>query len=215
VRAPLASIITSIQLLTIQRSWKEVLYFFTYIPSPKAQTLDSFEQSKIRLSRPQPELSSYIIADRREHTRTRDDDNTNNNLTMAAAPPVVVSPAEELQFILSESEATPKCSMTISHPGGGVTDHIAFKVCTCRPSHSSRCLESYVGLCLPRRLSRRNVVERVKCPERRRDKKTEWATMRMGKKLRLVPFSFCIPSMLSISVYVLSNSNSGRMTIAL
>jgi hypothetical protein len=47
---------------------------------------------------------------------------------MAAAPPVVVSPDTELQFVLSESEATPKCSMTISHPGGGVTEHIAFKV---------------------------------------------------------------------------------------
>jgi hypothetical protein len=48
--------------------------------------------------------------------------------TMASAPPVVVSPDTELQFVLSESEATPKCSMTISHPGGGVTEHIAFKV---------------------------------------------------------------------------------------
>ena len=48
--------------------------------------------------------------------------------TMASAPPVVVQPDTELQFVLSESEATPKCSMTISHPGGAVTEHIAFKV---------------------------------------------------------------------------------------
>jgi hypothetical protein len=51
-----------------------------------------------------------------------------DTFTMATAPPVVVSPDTELQFVLSESEATPKCSMTISHPGGGVTEHIAFKV---------------------------------------------------------------------------------------
>jgi hypothetical protein len=45
-----------------------------------------------------------------------------------ATPPVVISPDTELQFVLSESEAVSKCSMMISHPGGGVTEHIAFKV---------------------------------------------------------------------------------------
>jgi hypothetical protein len=66
---------------------------------------------------------------------------------METAPPVVVSPDTELQFVLSESEATPKCSMTISHPGGGVTEHIAFKVRRLlRYSTSSLHYGSYVFL---------------------------------------------------------------------
>jgi hypothetical protein len=46
--------------------------------------------------------------------------------TMAAA--VHVIPETELQFVLSTTEVTPRCTMTISHPGGNISQHVAFKV---------------------------------------------------------------------------------------
>jgi hypothetical protein len=46
---------------------------------------------------------------------------------MSSTHKLEVNPDTQLEFVLSHSEATPRCIMTLKHPGTS-DDHLAFKV---------------------------------------------------------------------------------------
>jgi hypothetical protein len=55
-----------------------------------------------------------------------------------------IDPESELSFTLSASEATPKCTMTLSH-SGGTTEAVAFKVRMIRKERGVLCGAQHCG----------------------------------------------------------------------
>jgi hypothetical protein len=45
-----------------------------------------------------------------------------------SGPVLEINPETELKFTLSHNEATPRCILTLTHPGT-TDEHMAFKVC--------------------------------------------------------------------------------------